>query len=55
MKKFNDQTQYLFLFDQYRKRFAKIPSAKSLTQALKASQKLEYFQRGYQITQLYSL
>jgi hypothetical protein len=40
----------LLLFDQYKK----IPSSKSLTQALKACQKLGDFKRGHQIIEEYS-
>jgi flagellin-specific chaperone FliS len=54
MKKLNDQNQFtkaLILFDEYK---TKNPSSQSLTQALKACQKLEDFQRGQQIIKEYS-
>ncbi len=57
MKKLNDQNQFnksLLLFDQYKNKFDKIPSSKSLTQALKACQKLGDFKRGHQIIEEYS-
>ena len=57
MKKFNDKNQFnksLSLFEEYENKSNKIPSLKSLTQALKACQKLEDFQRGLQIIKEYS-
>jgi hypothetical protein len=54
MKKLNDQNEFsksLLLFDKYK---TKNPSSMSLTQALKACQKLEDFKRGHQIIKEYS-
>jgi hypothetical protein len=54
MKNLNDQNQFtksLLLFDQYK---TKNPSSISLTQALKACQKLGDFKRGYRIIKEYS-
>jgi hypothetical protein len=57
MTKFNNENQFnksLLLFTEYQKKFDKIPSSKSITQALKACQKLGDFQRGQEIIQEYS-
>ncbi len=57
MTKFNNENQFnksLLLFNEYQKKFDKIPSSKSITQALKACQKLGDFQRGQEIIQEYS-
>ena len=57
MKNFNDQNQFtrsLDLFAEYEKKFNAIPSPKLLTQALKACQRLEDYQRGRQIIEKYS-
>ncbi len=55
--KFNNQNQFhnsLRLFDEYEKKFDKVPSSRSLTQVLKACEKLGDFQRGHQIMEQYS-
>ena len=54
MKKLNDQNEFneaLLLFDKNK---TKNPSSESITQALKACQKLGDFQRGQQIIKEYS-